>query len=119
MEFPDFNNQEDHDQIQVENVDNVFGYNNEQYQPHVNNENSYPVVSDPAGAGWNSALVDTHSRINDLTMTIDDEEEKRIAARRQEEEERRSRIVQLMNDEMRIKQEWRNKAQEFMENVER
>ncbi len=47
---------------------------------------------------------------------VDEEEENRIKARRDEENERRSKVVTLMNDEIRIKQENRDKAREFLDN---
>ena len=46
------------------------------------------------------------------------EEEKRILARRAEEDERRSRIIKLMNDEIRLKQEYRDKAREYEDNFQ-
>jgi hypothetical protein len=39
-----------------------------------------------------------------------------LANRKKEEEERRQRIIKLMNDEMRMKQEYRDKARDFLEN---
>merc|ERR1711976_100361 len=47
---------------------------------------------------------------------VDEEEEKRLQARRDEENERRSKIVTLMNEEIRVKQEYRDKAREFLDN---
>jgi hypothetical protein len=39
-----------------------------------------------------------------------------LANRKKEEEERRQRIINSMNEEMKIKQEFRDKAREFLEN---
>jgi len=39
-----------------------------------------------------------------------------LANRKKEEEERRQRIINLMNEEMKTKQEYRDKAREFLEN---
>lgn len=112
MDFPDFNNQNHEDQIQVENMDNNF-MNNQLEQDH-NQLNGY--TND-----WNNNFPNNYGgvKVNEFAMAIDEQEENRIQMRRQEEEERRARIVQLMNDEMRIKQEWRTKAQEYLENYER
>ena len=45
----------------------------------------------------------------------DEEEENRINQRRQEEDERKKNLMQKMNDEIRIKQELRDKAREYHE----
>jgi hypothetical protein len=45
----------------------------------------------------------------------DEEEENRINQRRQEEDERKKKLMQKMNDEIRIKQEFRDNAREYHE----
>jgi hypothetical protein len=45
----------------------------------------------------------------------DEEEEKRIALRRSEEDERKRKLMQKMNDEIRLKQETRDKGREYQE----
>ncbi len=49
-------------------------------------------------------------------MSKDEEEEARISARKNEEQERRSKIITLMNEEIRVKQEYRDKAREYLDN---
>lgn len=45
----------------------------------------------------------------------DEEEEKRISARRVEEDEKKRNLMQKLNDELRIKQEMKDKAREYLE----
>jgi hypothetical protein len=45
----------------------------------------------------------------------DEEEDKRISLRRNEEDERKKKLMQKMNDEIRIKQELRDKGREYYE----
>ena len=41
-----------------------------------------------------------------------------MAARKKEEDERRARIISLMNEEIRVKQEFRDKARDYLDNFE-
>ncbi len=41
-----------------------------------------------------------------------------MAARKKEEDERRARIISLMNEEIRVKQEYRDKARDYLDNFE-
>jgi hypothetical protein len=52
------------------------------------------------------------------TQIVDQEEENRMLARKKEDDERRAKIVKKTSDEIRIKQEFRDKAREFLENFE-
>ncbi len=138
MEFPDFDNNHNNDNSDNNdnNNNNYNNYNNEEqsdeiqiedaqgglneYIQHNSNEhieNSFPVTTDPAGGlNWNVGYSESQ---NDFQIAVDEVEEKRILARRQEEDERRRRIVEMMNEEIRVKQEWRDKAREYIEAEEK
>jgi len=108
MSFPDFDN---NDEIQVENMggshDNQdnFGFTNN-YQGSNDNYYNMQQTNDWAqnmgGASYENI--------------VDEEEEKRAQARKKEEDERRAKIISLMNEEIRIKQEFRDKAREYLDN---
>lgn len=54
----------------------------------------------------------------DMPNELDEEEEKRIAARREEEAQRRRKIEEKMSLELKLKEEYRVKASEFIEDFE-
>lgn len=130
MDFPQFeninedNNQAanayndfaDNNEIQIENVeftDNTYQGFNDNYNQPASHEQRIDYNNSP----WEHTAVNemsyAQSAVND---GLDDEERKRIEERRVEEEQRRAKIMKKMNDELRIKQEFRDKAMEYIEN---
>ena len=88
------------------------------------NNTKYPWYAEIQPVGW---YLTNHVRegkqhlnfdefLNYDSNEMDEEERNRIKARKEEEEVRRAKIVKKMNDEMRIKQEFRDKAREYCDN---
>lgn len=130
MDFPDFENiNEDHNrasqnhafgdknEIEIENME--FGNNN--YNNYQNfNENYIPGQDQNANFNnmpWDNTVSNQmgydQSQMED---GLDEVERKRIEERKAEEEQRRAKLMKKMNDELRIKQEFRDKAREYIEN---
>lgn len=128
MDFPDLgfdnntnqndgqiNNQDDNIQVeQVEFAQNQSAHNasNSNFDFPGSSQGFVMGQNNPDGnfSAWGAALDNQESSL------VDEEEEKRIKARKQEEDERRAKIIQLMNDEIRIKQENRDNARNFIDN---
>lgn len=124
MDFPQFENinEDSHqqnynhgnfggDEIQIENMEfnnNNYQNFNDNYNPHENQNNKFNNMP------WDNTGVSdinyTHSVVDD---GLDEVERKRIEERKAEEDQRREKIRKKMNDELRIKQEWRDKAREY------
>lgn len=136
MDFPEIQNNNE-DEIQVDNVDGFGDILGDNQNPQMNNvnqgnmfdnfsqNNHYEQFENPvhkpttdafefggSDHGWNQQ----GGQNNYFDPVVDEEEEKRIQARRAEEDERRAKLIKLMNDEIKVKQEYRDKAREFLEN---
>ena len=129
MDFPNFeninedNNYNHHDQenagmggpdeVQIENME-FNNNNNNNYQGFNDNYNRQNLSF--------SSIPCEDNQVNDINFgltqddRIDENERKRIEERKIEEEQRRAKIMKKMNDELRIKQESRDKALEYIEN---
>jgi hypothetical protein len=105
------NNFEDYNEIQIENME----FNNDQSISQTIGFNQVPLSQ-----GMNMGMEWNQMNSNQMGMghsnDINDEERNRIQARKEEEEARRAKIVKKMNDEMRIKQEFRDKARQYCDN---
>lgn len=130
MDFPQFeninedNNQganfhnefADNSEIQIDNVeftDNNYQGFNDNYNPAGSNHNvNYN------NAAWENTAVNEASYAQSAAANdgLDPEERKRMEERKTEEEQRRAKIMKKMNDELRIKQEFRDKAMDYIEN---
>lgn len=123
MDFPNFENnnqnQSTHntgfynrdDEIEIDNMEfnnNNYQNYNDNYNPNIDhiNYNNMAWMNNPASNVEFSAHNDG----------LDEVEKKRIEERSLEDEERRAKIMKKMNDELRIKQEFRDKARDFIEN---
>lgn len=100
------------DEIEIDNME--FNNNNHQnfndnYIPNNNENMNYNNMA------WNNNPI-AEGNFSSLDDGLDEDEKKRIQERRQEEEERRAKIIKKMNDELRIKQEFRDKARDYVEN---
>jgi len=130
MDFPDFENiNEDHNrasqnqafggenEIQIENME--FANNN--YNNYQNFNDNY-IPSNDQNSNFNNMPWDNTGAnqmgYNQSQMEdgLDEVERKRIDERKSEEEQRRAKLMKKMNDELRIKQEFRDKAREYIEN---
>lgn len=101
------------DEVQIESME----FNNNNYQGF--NDNYNPSQSQNANYSnslWENAPVNEMNFGHNEDDGMDEQERKRIAERKEEEEQRRGKIMKKMNDELRIKQEWRDKAIEYIEN---
>jgi hypothetical protein len=101
MEFPNFEN---------EDVQIMDSNTNQPYENNITNEQF----------GWNIPVMDSVNVAvlgNDPfgSYQVDEEEENRLRQRKAEEEERRSKLMQRMNNEIRIKQEQRDKTGQYLE----
>jgi len=100
------------DEVQIESME----FNNN-YQGF--DDNYLPSQSQNANYSNN---VWENTQVNEMNLGytqddgIDGHERKRIQERKEEEEQRRAKIMKKMNDELIIKQEWRDKAIEFIDN---
>jgi hypothetical protein len=121
-----FDNQQSNnfDNQQSNNVDNQqnnnfenFGGDNEiqiENMEFSNNEKTNQPMDHGMGQGMEFNEIPNQMDSNHMgNSEIDEEERNRIQARKEEEEARRAKIVKKMNDEMRIKQEFRDKAREY------
>ncbi len=130
MDFPQFENiNEDNndqnfnhgnfagDEIQIENMEfnnNNYQNFNENYNPNVFQNNNFNDMP------WNNAVVSEMNYGNSAAdCGLDEVERKRIEERKAEEDQRREKIRKKMNDELRIKQEWRDKSREYIDNWRR
>lgn len=132
--FPDFNNQQqqqysnfdenqfnnnnnfDNNEIQIENVEFTNGEQSNQMNFNNNNDFSHGQnTNSNMGMDWNQ--MGSNQMPNDFQNSeIDEEERNRIQLRKEEEDARREKIVKKMNYEMKIKQEFRDKAREYIDN---
>ena len=104
-----FNNQQQQNtnmsgenEIQIENME----FSNKENMNQSIGSNKIPGSQ---GMDWNAM----DSNVDD---GLDEVEKKRIQDRKEEEEARRAKALKKMNDEMRIKQEFRDKAREYIDN---
>jgi hypothetical protein len=104
------------DEVQIESME----FSNNKYQnPNDNFNRSQSQNANFGNMPWEN------SPVNDMNygQTIDDgmgeTERKMIEERKSEEEQRKAKIMKKMNDELRIKQEWRDKAEDYIENWRR
>jgi len=131
MDFPNFenineqNNKNIHDQeyaqmggndeVQIESMElnnnNNNGFNYDNYVPSSQTQNA-----DFSSTPWENSQVNEMNFGHASADAMDEMESKRIEERKAEEELRRAKILKKMNDELRIKQEFRNKAIEYIEN---
>lgn len=131
MDFPNFENinennnyiqheQENtgaagHDEVEIESME--FNTNNNYNQGL--NDNYVPSQSKNANYSnmpWENSQVNEMNFGHTHDDVMDENERKRIEERKTEEEQRRAKIIKKMNDELRIKQEWRDKAVEYIDN---
>jgi hypothetical protein len=108
MEF--FNN---NDEIQIESEGGYSGFPDFTPQQEVHSDNN-------PGFGFDNNQYSNWQGQNTASdpfsnYQVDEEEENRINQRRQEEDERKKKLMQKMNDEIRIKQEFRDKGREYHE----
>ncbi len=132
MEFPQFeninednnqaanayNNFENNNEIQIESLefaDNKYQGFNENFNATGLNHNNDTYNNSPwENTNFNEAAIYAHSPAgND---GFDEAERRRIEERKTEEEQRRAKIMKKMNDELRIKQEFRDKAVGYVDN---
>lgn len=101
------------DEVQIESME----FNNNNYQGFNDNYNpSQSQNPDFSNSPWENAQVNEMNFGHTQDDGMDEQETKRIQERKEEEEQRRAKIMKKMNDELRIKQEWRDKAIEFIDN---
>jgi hypothetical protein len=110
--FPEFGGEEIRIEDNNENNENNFNNDNIQnnYQPYEDN-NQEP--------NWNIQSIQIENNpISDPfgSYQVDEEEENRQRQRKAEEDERRTKLMQKMNDEIRVKQEGRDKAKSYLDN---
>ena len=125
QQFSNFDNQQNNnfDNQQNNNFDQQnmnFGGENEiqiENMEFSNNEKTNPPMNQGMSQGMEFNEIPNQMDSNPMGNfdDIDDEERNRIQARKEEEEARRAKIMKKMNDEMRIKQEFRDKAREYAE----
>ena len=126
MSFPDFSepfefaqNNQEHDNIQVENMDNrgedPYSFGNVMA---TNFNEPRETKNNPQDIWGNLNNADAFAVVVKYFLNQDEEEEKRIQARKAEEDERRSKIIGLMNEEIKLKQEFRDKARAYLDNFE-
>ena len=127
MEFPQFeninqdlpNNQNimnygADNEIEIENMEfsnnnNYQNFPNDNFNPNQDRDINYNNM------GWNNVTGGDGFFAN-VDNAVDELERKRMEDRKLEEEQRRAKIMKKMNDELRIKQEFRDKARDFIEN---
>ena len=109
-----FNNFADNNEIQIEDVeytDNKYQGFNDNYNPAApNNNNNYN------NSPWENTPVNETSYARSANDGLNEEDKRRIEEGKAEEEHRRARIMKKMNDELRLKQEFRDKALDYFEN---
>jgi hypothetical protein len=131
MDFPEFGNDEviqiddqnvNHTNYQAFEVDGGDGgdvnHKTGYEGAEVNHNTGYEAGG--FGSDWNASAVDKNQEpkydpFTAYTQAVDEEEENRIRQRKAEEDERRSRLMQRMNDEVRVKQDTRDKARTYLE----
>ena len=99
-------------EIQIENEEFNNNYNNfpnDNFNQNKDNDINYNNME------WNN-VPSSDILYGQQDNTLDELELKRIDERKIEEEQRRAKIMKKMNDELRIKQEFRDKAREYIEN---
>ncbi len=131
MDFPQFENINEDNNYQAANANNNFGDNNEIQIENVEyfdnnyqgfNDNYNPGASNQQrveynNSAWENSAVDEMSYAQSAANDgLNEEERRRIEESKVEEEQRRAKIMKKMNDELRIKQEFRDKAMEYIEN---
>lgn len=132
MDFPNFDNTNDetnnNDNNNQANLDQEFGtgdevqiesmdFNNNQSQNYNDNYNASQTQNANYGNNaWENAPVNEISYGQTIDHEMNEDERKMVEERKSEEEQRRAKIMKKMNDELRIKQEWRDKAVEYIDN---
>jgi hypothetical protein len=121
MDFPQFENINENNTQAAHAYDN-FADNNEIQIENMEFNNNHNPISQNQNANYNNSAWEntsvgemnySHSASNDR---LDEGERKILVERKEEEEQRRDKIFKKMNDELRIKQEFRDKAAEYIEN---
>lgn len=108
MDFPEFGNEDNHNnnndiQIDEEPVNNNFGGNN---------------WNEPRQFGGDGNFMGSTEGNYDWGNSLDPEEQKRVEARRAEEEERRAKLSEKISKELEDKQNLRKKAIEYLQRWE-
>jgi hypothetical protein len=110
-------------------MDGFPGFDTEDLNVEDNNTNQvyqqFDMMNENMAQNWNisSNPIDGNNTIQATSggldafasYQVDEEEENRQRARRAEEEERRSKLMQKMNEEIRVKQELRDRARQYLE----
>ena len=127
MEFPQFENINQDlpknqnkmsygadNEIEIENMEfsnnnNYQNFPNDNFNPNQDQNINYNNME------WNNVNAGDGFFAN-VDNVVDELERKRMEDRKLEEEQRRAKIMKKMNDELRIKQEFRDKARDFIEN---
>lgn len=104
------------DEVQIESME----FNDNKYKGFDDNYNlSQSQNANFNNSPWENAPVSEMNFGQSGDDGLDEQERIRIQERKEEEEQRRAKIMKKMNDELRIKQDWRDKAVEFIENWRR
>jgi hypothetical protein len=114
MDFPNFENDDVQD-VQVEPIIVQESGNNYNPFPDMGGEQYHwniPVAESVVG-GANVTSSDPFASYQQ--SAVDEEEENRQRQRKAEEDERRSKLMHRMNEEIRVKQENRDKARNHLE----
>ena len=115
-DFPDFGTED----VRVEDNNNNNNTEYQQFEMMMDGTN-YTNQNNDIGIehNWNiptSTITNIPSQDPFGSYQVDEEEENRQRQRKAEEDERRSKLMQKMNDEIRIKQELRDRARQYLEN---
>lgn len=101
MSFPDVSNQEDPFSEVQEGAENIEKKEQEDFTP---------IQDEPQSTAQPEMMT---------TNVIDEEEQERINKRNEEEAERRKKITEKMDLELKVKNERREKAVEFLNDFEK